>query len=96
MTLANMVRFIIADGTEPKSIPHELATTVPVTMVAVKPILLASEPEYAMFRDLQRRHHWVLPTQRYKSREQLIADLDLRVIRPAEKKAEQLRKVVAK
>jgi len=50
-TLANMVRFIIADGTDPKSIPHELATIVPTTMVPVKPILLASEREYAMFRD---------------------------------------------
>ena len=94
-TLANMVRFIIADGTDPKSIPHELATIVPTTMVPVKPILLASEREYAMFRDLQRRHRWVLPTHRYKSQEQLIADLDLRVIRPAEEKAEQLRKTVS-
>jgi uncharacterized protein YjbI with pentapeptide repeats len=94
-TLANIVRFIIADGTDPKSIPHELATIVPTTMVPVKPILLFSEREYAMFRDLQRRHRWVLPTHRYKSQEQLIADLDLRVIRPAEKKAEQLRKTVS-
>ena len=94
-TLANMVRFIIADGTDPKSIPHELATIVPTTMVPVKPILLASEREYAMFRDLQHRHRWVLPTHRYKSQEQLIADLDLRVIRPAEEKAEQLRKTVS-
>ena len=64
-------------------------------MVPVKPILLASEREYAMFRDLQRRHRWVLPTHRYKRQEQLIADLDLRVIRPAEEKAEQLRKTVS-
>jgi uncharacterized protein YjbI with pentapeptide repeats len=94
-TLANMVRFIVADGTDPKSIPHELATIVPTTIVPVKPILLASEREYAMFGDLQRRYHWVLPTYRYERQEQLIADLDLCVIQPAAKKAEELRKTVS-
>ncbi len=95
-TLANMVRFIVADGTDPKSIPHELATVTPTTIVPVNPILLASEREYAMFADLQRRYHWVLPTHRYESQEQLIADLDLCVIRPAAEKAEELRKDVSK
>jgi uncharacterized protein YjbI with pentapeptide repeats len=95
-TLANMVRFVIADGTDPKSIPHELATIAPTTIVPVKPILLASEREYSMFADLQRRYHWVLPTHRYGSQEQLIADLDLCVIRPAVEKAEELRKDVFK
>jgi hypothetical protein len=94
-TLANMVRFIVADGTDPKSIPHELATIVPTTIVPVKPILLTSEREYAMFGDLQRRHHWVLPTHRYERQEQLIADLDMCVIRPAEEKADELRKTVS-
>ena len=91
-TLANMVRFIIADGTDPKSIPHELATIVPTTIVPVKPLLLAGKREYAMFRDLQRTYHWVLPTHRYKSQEQLIADLDLCVIRPAAEKADEIRR----
>jgi hypothetical protein len=90
-TLANMVRFIIADGTDPKSIPHELAMIVPTTVVPVQPILLAGKREYAMFRDL-RTYPWVLPTHRYKSQEQLIADLDLCLIRPAAEKAEELRK----
>src|SRR5262249_37037501 len=93
-TLANMVRFIIADGTDPKSIPHELATIVPTTIVPVKPILLAGNREYAMFRDL-RAYPWVLPTHRYKTQEQLIADLDLYVIRPAVEKAEELRQTVS-
>jgi len=93
-TLANLARFIIADGTDPKSIPHELATIVPTTIVPVQPILLAGKREYTMFCDLQRTYHWVLPTHRYKSQGQLIADLDLCVIRPAEKKVEALRKNV--
>ena len=94
-TLANMVRFIVADGTDPKSIPHELATIVPTTIVPVKPILLAGEREYAMFGNLQDRYHWVLPTHRYESQEQLIADLDVCVIQKAEEKARKLRKTVS-
>ena len=44
-----------------------------------------------MFADLQRRHHWVLPTHYYDSQEQLIAALSERVIRPAEAKVQELR-----
>ena len=44
-----------------------------------------------MFVDMQRRHHWVLSTHRYDTPERLIADLDERVIRPAEAKILELR-----
>jgi hypothetical protein len=40
-----------------------------------------------MFQDLWRRHHWVLTTHRYDSQKQLIADLDEKVIRPAESRS---------
>jgi uncharacterized protein YjbI with pentapeptide repeats len=94
-TLANMARFIIADGTDPKSIPHEMATIVPSTLVPVQPILLADQREYAMFEDLRLRHHWVLPTHRYITQQQLIADLSECVIRPAEDKAIAIRNAIA-
>ena len=92
-TLANMARFIIADLTDPSSVPHELAMVVPATPVAVQPVLLEGQREYAMFVDLRRRHHWVLEPHSYASPEQLIADLSEQEIVPAEAKARELRGV---
>jgi hypothetical protein len=64
-TLAHLARFIIADLTDPSSIPHELV--VPTTPVPIQPIILSGNSEFAMFQDLRRRHPWVLTTHRYDS-----------------------------
>lgn len=92
-TLANMARFIIADVTDPSSVPHELAMVVPGTVVPVQPILLEGQREYAMFVDLKTRYHWVLEPYCYTSPERLIAYLSERVIVPAEAKTQELRGV---
>jgi hypothetical protein len=92
-TLANMARFVIADLTDPSSVPHELAMVVPGTVVPVQPVLLEGQREYAMFVDLKTRYGWVLEPYRYASPEQLMADLSERVIAPAEAKALELRGV---
>ena len=89
-TLAHLVRFIIADLTDPSSIPYELATVVPHTPVPIQPILLSGTTEFAMFADLRRRHDWVLATHRYDTPARLIADLRESVVRPAEAKALEL------
>jgi pentapeptide repeat protein len=89
-TLANMARFIIADLTDPSSVPHELAMLVPNTVVPVQTIILEGQREYAMFPDLKRRYHWVLEPHQYKSQELLIARLGETVIAPAEAKAKEL------
>jgi hypothetical protein len=90
-TLAHLARFIIADVTDPSSIPYELATVVPTTPVPIQPILQVGKSEFSMFADLRHRYNWVLPTQHYDDLRQLIADLSERVIRPAEDKVAQLR-----
>jgi uncharacterized protein YjbI with pentapeptide repeats len=90
LTLAHMARFIIADLTDPSSVPYEVSK-VADAFVPIQPILLSGKSEFAMFADMQRRHHWVLPTHRYAAPEQLIANLDERVIRPAEAKVLELR-----
>jgi Pentapeptide repeats (8 copies) len=93
-TLANMARFVIADLTDPSSVPHELAMVVPTTPVAVQPVLLEGQREYAMFVDLRRRYGWVLEPYRYASPERLIGDLREQVIAPAEAKARELLEVI--
>jgi hypothetical protein len=88
-TLARMSRFIVADITDPKSIPQELATIVPdLPSVPVAPLIQASEQPYAMFEHLQR-YGWVLPVVRYKDTAELLRKLPKSVIEKAEQKAKR-------
>jgi uncharacterized protein YjbI with pentapeptide repeats len=91
-TLAHLARFIIVDLTDPSSAPHEVATIIPQTVVPVQPLILDSEREYSMFRDLRQRYHWVLPTYSYVDQAHLLATLQENVIAPAEQKAQELEK----
>jgi uncharacterized protein YjbI with pentapeptide repeats len=88
-TLANMARFIIADVTDPSSVPYELGRIVPNTKVPVQAIILDGQRPFAMFTDL-RDYSWVLPPYKYKSKEQLLAKFN-DVINPAEAKVQELR-----
>lgn len=89
-TLARLSRFIIADLSDPRCIPHELASVVPhLRPVPVQPILLASQSEYAMFGDY-RAYPWVLATHRYTDQTDLLVAFKEKVIEPAEKKAREL------
>lgn len=89
--LARMSRFIIADITEPRSIPQELAFVVPdLPSVPVQPLLEGSATEYGMFEHF-KRFPWVLELYRYKDRDDLLASLEAKVIAPAEAKVKELR-----
>jgi len=87
-TLAFMARFIIADLTEPRSLPKELEAIVPTLAVPVQPVLAGATP-YGMFQDYWK-YQWVLPVYRYESLEGLIASLGDQVITPAEAKVREL------
>jgi hypothetical protein len=87
--LARMVRFIIADLTDPSSIPKELEAIVPDLAVPVQPLLEGSSRPYAMFKDYWK-YEWVLPVYRYEGLEPLLATLAEKVIAPAEGKVKAL------
>lgn len=91
-TLAHLSRFIIADLTDPSSIPQELQAIVPTLRVPVQPVLLEGKREYAMFVDFLEGYHWVLPIHYYRNLADLLATLKEHVIEPAERKARELEK----
>jgi hypothetical protein len=92
--LARMSRFILADISDPRSTPHELASIVPTLAVPVVPLLekeaeaLPTDP-YAMFSDL-RKYSWVLEVRRYRDADDLITSLTHKIVAPAEAKRQEL------
>jgi hypothetical protein len=91
-TLAHLSRFIIADLTNPASIPQELYAIVPTLAIPIQPLLEVSQKEYSMFDDLRRTYHWVLPTYHYVDLSALLTSLPTDIIAPAEQKADELSK----
>lgn len=93
-TLAGMCMFVIADLTNPKSTPLELEATVKQYKIPYVPIIDKSvDPNpFAMLVDLQKSFHWVLPTLRYQSREQLLGGdyLKKHIVDRAKAKREEL------
>ena len=84
--LARMARFIIADLTDPKSLPQELQAIIPdLEAVPVQPILRLLDREYAMFKDFLSRSS-VLPIFRYKDERHLLRNLVDKVIQPAQER----------
>jgi hypothetical protein len=94
-TLAGMSMFVIADLTSPKSAPLELEATVKQFKIPYIPIIDVSvDPRpFSMLVDLQKSFHWVLPTLKYESKEDLLDGENLKtyIIERAFAKREQLR-----
>jgi len=89
-TLARMARYVVADLTDPSSIPHEMATLIPhLRTTPVLPLRLKGTSGYGMFADM-RAYNWVLDTYEYEDSERLIEQLD-DVLAPVEEKVSELR-----
>lgn len=74
--LAHMSKFIIADITDPCSVPQELQRIVPhLPSVPVQPILHKAGTEYGMFSDF-RRYPWVREVIHYETADDVIRMLD--------------------
>jgi hypothetical protein len=90
VTLAGLSRFVIADITDPKSVPQELVSIVPtLPSVPVQPLLQTGYEPWGMF-DHIKRYASVLPLLEYASEKELLQNLELKVIAPAEEKAKEL------
>jgi hypothetical protein len=89
-TLAHMARFVIADLSDPKSIPHELAHVVPLLpSVPIMSLIVRPQKEYSMFEHFFGFRH-VLKPFRYRDEGHLLASLETKVILPAEKLANRV------
>lgn len=91
MTLAGLVRFIVADITNPSSSPLELAYVVPNYMTPLIPILQEDEEPFSMFSDLHRKYgDWVFKPMKYRDEANLIGSLKKGIIARALEKHEEI------
>jgi hypothetical protein len=91
--LARLSRFIIADLTEPRSVPQELISIVPVLpSVPVKPIIQEGHEPWGMY-DAIRCYPWVLERYYYSDVDSLMNSLEANVIGPVIAKANESRSI---
>ncbi len=82
---AALSRFVIADLSEPKSIPQELEAIAPrFRTVPIVPIIVRTGKEFATFESLKDLRNMVTPTIRYEGLEDLIEKLDAQIVPLAE------------
>ncbi len=89
--LARMARFIVADLTDPGSIPYELAHIVPDVHVPIQPLLQEDAATFSMAGDLWLARE-MLPVYHYTTPEELHAALPERVIAPDEAKVGEIQR----
>jgi hypothetical protein len=85
LRFAAVSRFVVADLSDPKSIPAELQAIVPqFPSVPVVPIIEASQREYPVADNILRRDSVVKPVVTYRNEAHLLAIFDEQVLAPAE------------
>jgi hypothetical protein len=83
--LAGLSRFVIADVTDPQSVPAELQAVVPTVMVPFLPIIEKGKKPFALLEDLRIEHSdRVFKPFSYPSLDALAAALEVKIIKPAE------------
>jgi hypothetical protein len=78
--LAGMSRFVIADLTDPRSVPMELEMLVKNYRIPFVPIVEKRDTPFSMFRDLHW-HWWLLKEVKYSSIPELLRNLDEMVMK---------------
>ncbi|WP_291134361.1 pentapeptide repeat-containing protein [Flavobacterium sp. UBA7663] len=90
-TLATLSKFIIADISDPKSIPQELAQIIPhMPSLPVQPIILSGQKPYGMFEHFTR-YSWVLDTIEYDDDEHIKSAILDEIINACENKILEIR-----
>src|SRR3984885_1184714 len=83
--LAGLSRFVIADVTDPHSVPAELQAVVPTVMVPFLPIIEKGKKPFALLEDLRIEHgDRMFKPFSYPSLDALAAALEVKIIKPAE------------
>ena len=88
-----MSLFVIIDVTNPKSTPLEMEAIVKQFKIPYVPIIdLNADPRpFAMIVDSQKSFHWVLKTYGYKSKEELLDNIEDTILGRALEKHNELR-----
>ena len=87
--LARMARFVIADLTDPKSIPMELEAIAPQVAVPIQSIIHERQEPFSMFTSLNN-YHWVLSPYEYGDLDELLPKLGTAVVAPALQRRREL------
>jgi len=90
--LAGLSLFVVADITNPRSVPLELQATVPDYMVPFVSLVQRGQPVFGMFDDLPRKYDWALPLLEYSSADSLLAAFENKVVAPALEKLGEVRR----
>lgn len=98
--LAGLCYFVIADVTDPSSIPLELQATVPEFQIPFITIIEKGHDKenrpFAMMQNLQTKYpSWMLPTKTYDSLDHLMERFKEGIIEPAKKVHAELRIIKA-
>ena len=98
--LAGLSRFVIADITNPSSVPLETLAIltdymVPFVTIPFVTILQRGQPRFSMFDDLPAKYHWALPLLEYNTPQSLLATFKEKVELPALEKLEEVRRLKA-
>jgi hypothetical protein len=92
LRFAGVSRFIIADLSDPKSVPAELQAIVPAhPSVPVIPLIEDSQREYPVSDHILRRESVLQPVVRYRDRAHLQRIFGSEIIEPAERLVARLR-----
>lgn len=92
MRFAAVSRFVIADLSDPKSVPAELQAIVPAfPSLPVVPLIEDSQREYPVSDHILRRESVLTPIVRYRDRAHLTRIFRSQVIEPAERMVTALR-----